>query len=110
MRLQAQALHGPTHGEKARPQDIMNFNFLQGSHPDGPMHLGVLGEEVVQFLPVFAEEHLGILQMPVLEPIRQDRRRGKNRPRPATAPYLIDAGNHGHAFRRSPRSNFQRRE
>jgi hypothetical protein len=97
--LQAQALHRAAHGKEARAKNIVRLDFVGRRDSDGPMHLRMFAEEVVQLRARLGDEHLRIVQVPMLQPIRQNRRRRIDRPRPAPATDFIHARDDSHAFR-----------
>jgi hypothetical protein len=99
MRLRFQPFHRPAHGQKAGPKDIVDLDLLQRRHADGPMHLRMLAKEVAQLLAALPHQHLGIVEIPMLQAVRQNGRRGENGTRPAPAADLIHSGDDGHAFR-----------
>jgi hypothetical protein len=99
MRLEAETLDGPAHGEKAGAENIMDFDFLGGGDADGPMNLGMIDEELVEVLPVFTQEHFRIVQVAMLEAIGKNGGGGEDGTGPAPAANLINTGNNGHALR-----------
>jgi hypothetical protein len=98
VRLQREARHGAAHGEQARAENIVGLDFLHRGDADGPAHVRVGAEEGAQLDPAFGLELFGIVEVFMRQAIRQNRCRRKDRPRPATAPDFIHAGDDGHAL------------
>ena len=94
----AEALDGAAHGEEAGAENIVGLDFLGGRDADRPRDLGMTAEKMAQFLAVLDEEELRVVEMPVLEAVGQDDRRGIDRPGPAAAADFIDSGDEGQAF------------
>jgi hypothetical protein len=106
VRLLGEALDGAAHREKTRAKNIVRLDFLNGGDADRPVDFRVAAKKMIQLRAVLGDEELGVVEMPVLQAVGQNRRRRVDRSRPASAPDFIHAGDDGDAFGAKPALEF----
>jgi hypothetical protein len=86
-----QGFHRPPHREVSGAKDIERIDFLMASGRDGPGNGRVRGESLVERVPFFGADFLGIVQSRAAEIYRKDDgcRRNWTGQRPSTR--LVDA-------------------
>ena len=93
--LHRQRLQSRAHCFMGRAQNIDRIDFHRIDRANRPENGGVGNEVVVNFLPLFRQELLGIVQFPVAKFFRKNDGSGYDRPGESAAACFIDAGDRG---------------
>ena len=89
VRLEGKTRDRAAHGEKARAENVVRLDFLDGGDSYRPLHLRVAAEKFLQLSPALGLERLRVVEMYVPQAVGQNRRRGVDRSRPAASPHFI---------------------